>query len=52
MSRSAIRMLTPEQAASYREDWQAYLQTFLDQHEAEREQRRGPLQALLSYLRR
>ena len=28
MSRSDVRLLTPEQAAVYREDWQAYLQSF------------------------
>jgi hypothetical protein len=44
-------LLTPEQAAHYRDDWQAYLQGFLDQHEARHAPRPRALQRLLSYLR-
>ena len=44
-------MLTPEQAAAHREEWQAYLQSFLDEHESGRERRAGPLHRFLSYLR-
>lgn len=53
MSRSDVRLLTPEQAAHYRDDWQAHLQGFLDQHDARnaRRARPRPLQRLLSYLR-
>jgi hypothetical protein len=44
-------LLTPEQAADYRADWQAYLQSFLDRHEAARQPRRNPIERLLTYLR-